>query len=116
MTDFQELLPFTRSLSALGHYHRQFDRLMSHWEPVLDLPVLEIQYEAMVGDLSGHARRLIQFLDLPWDERCLQFHRNPRPVMTASRAQLRRPLYTSSIQRWRRYERWLGPLHEALAG
>lgn len=116
MTDFQELLPFKCSLAALGHYHRQFDRLMSHWKRVLDLPILEIQYEAMVSDLAGHASRLIHFLDLTWDERCVQFHRNPRRVMTASHAQVRRPLYTSSIQRWRRYERWLGPLHEALAG
>jgi hypothetical protein len=114
MTDFQELLPFTCSLGALGHYHRQLDRLMSHWKQVLDLPILEIQYEAMVSDLEGHARRLMRFLDLPWDERCLHFHRNRRRVITASRAQVRRPLYTSSVERWRRYERWLGPLREAL--
>lgn len=114
MTDFEGVLPFTCSLPGLGHFHRQFDRLMAHWKEVLDLPILEIEYEAMVGDLPGHARRLIEFLDLPWDERCLQFHNNPRPVATASRAQVRRPIYTSSIERWRRYERWLGPLQDAL--
>lgn len=114
MTDFDQVLPFTCSLPALGHFHCQFDRLMSHWKQVLDLPILEVGYEAMVGDLEGHARRLIDFLDLPWDDRCLQFHHNRRRVKTASRYQVRRPLYTSSIGRWRRYERWLGPLREAL--
>jgi hypothetical protein len=116
MTDFDQVLPFTCSLPALGHFHRQFDRLMSHWTRVLDLPILEVEYEAMVGDLEGHARRLVHFLDLPWDDRCLQFHRNRRHVQTASRSQVRRPLYTSSVGRWRRYERRLGPLREALGG
>lgn len=114
MTDFEEVLPFTSSLPALGHFYLQFERLMAHWQQVLDVPMLEIQYESIVGDLEGHARRLIDFLELPWDDRCLQFHRNPRRVATASRAQVRRPIYTSSLERWRRYERWLGPLREAL--
>jgi hypothetical protein len=88
---------------------------MSHWKQVLGLPILEVDYEAVVGDLEGQARRLFTFLDVPWDERCLQFHRNSRRVATASRAQVRRPIYSSSIGRWRHYEPRLGPLHEALA-
>lgn len=114
VTDFSEVLPFTCSLPALGHFNRQVDRLVSHWKQVLDLPILEVDYEAVVGDLEGNARRLLNFVDLPWDERCLQFHRNRRPVATASRAQVRRPLYSSSIGRWRHYEPWLGPLQKAL--
>jgi tetratricopeptide (TPR) repeat protein len=114
MTDFAEVLPFTCSLPALGHFHGQAERLMSHWKQVLDLPILEIRYEAVVGDLEGHARQLLSFLNLPWDERCLQFHRNPRRVATASQSQVRRPLYRSSVKRWRRYEPWLGPLRNAL--
>ncbi|HEY2589211.1 MAG TPA: sulfotransferase [Tepidisphaeraceae bacterium] len=114
MTEFETVLPFTCSLPAIGHFYRQYERLMSHWRQVLDLPILEIEYEAMVRDLEGHARRLIGFLGLPWDERCLLFHRNRRRVDTASRAQVRRPIYTSSVERWRRYERWLGPLRESL--
>jgi hypothetical protein len=114
MTDFAEVLPFTCSLPAVGHFHRQVDRLMSHWKQVLDLPILEIDYEEVVADLEGHARRMLQFLDLPWDERCLQFHRNPRRVTTASKSQVRRPIYYSSIGRWRRYEPWIGPLREVL--
>lgn len=116
MTDFAEVLPFTCSLPALGHFNRQFDRLISHWKQVLDLPILEVDYEAVVGDLEGHARRLLKFVDLPWDERCLQFYRNPRRVETASRAQVRRPIFTSSIGRWRHYDKWLGPLRDALEG
>ncbi|HEY2586576.1 MAG TPA: sulfotransferase [Tepidisphaeraceae bacterium] len=114
MTDFDQVLPFTCTLPALGHFYRQYERLMAHWKQVLDLPILELQYEAMVGDLEGHARRLIEFLGLPWDDRCLHFHRNPRKVATASQAQVRRPIYSSSIGRWRHYERWLGPLRDAL--
>lgn len=114
MTDFADVLPFTCSLPALGHFNRQLDRLMSHWKQVLDLPFLEVDYEVVVDDLAGQAHRLVQFLDLPWDEQCLQFHRNPRPVETASRSQVRRPIFTSSIARWRHYEKWLGPLQEAL--
>ena len=114
VTDFSEVLPFTCSLPALGHFNRQVDRLMSHWKQVLDLPILEVDYEAVVGDLEGNARRLLNFVDLPWDERCLQFHRNRRRVATASRAQVRRPIYRSSIGRWRHYEPWLAPLQQAM--
>ena len=114
MTDFEQVLPFTCSLPALGHFNGQVERLMSHWKQALDLPILEVNYEQVVGDLEGHARRLLEFVGVPWDERCLQFHRNPRPVATASRSQVRRPIYTSSIERWRRYEPWIGPLRKAL--
>lgn len=115
LTDFADVLPFTCSLPALGHFNRQHDRLMAHWKQVLDLPILEVDYEAVVEDLEGQARRMLNFLDLPWDERCLQFHRNPRRVATASKAQVRRPLYRSSIGRSHHYEPWLGELREALA-
>jgi hypothetical protein len=114
LTDFADVLPFTCSLPALGHFNLQHDRLMAHWKQTLDLPILDVEYEAVVEDLEGQARRMLDFLDLQWDERCLQFHRNPRRVATASKAQVRRPLYRSSIQRWRHYEPWIGPLRQAL--
>lgn len=115
LTDFADVLPFTCSLPALGHFHLQHDRLMAHWKQVLDLPILEMDYESMVDDLEGQARRLIQFLGLAWDPCCLQFHRNPRRVATASKSQVRRPLYRSSIRRSMHYEPWLGSLRQALA-
>lgn len=116
LTDFADVLPFTCSLPALGHFNRQLDRLMAHWKRVLGLPILEVDYEVVVRDLEGQTRRLLKFLDLPWDERCLQFHQNPRQVATASRAQVRRPLFSTSIGRWHHYEKWLDPLRGALRG
>ena len=114
LTDFADVLPFTCSLTGLGHFHLQHDHLMAHWKQTLDLPILEVDYETVVDDLEGQARRMVEFLGLQWDERCLQFHCNPRRVATASKAQVRRPLYRSSIQRWRHYEPWIGPLRQAL--
>ena len=83
---------------------------------MLNLPILEVDYEQMVGDVEGQSRRLIQFVDLPWDGRCLQFHENKRIVATASQSQVRRPIYQNSLARWRHYEKHLGPLKSAFAG
>ena len=68
----------------------------------------------MVADLEGEARRLVDFCGLAWDDACLAFHETERPVHTTSAAQVRRPVYGTSVARWRRYERQLGPLLEAL--
>jgi hypothetical protein len=76
--------------------------------------MLEIDYESVVGDLEGQARRIIDYCGLPWDERCLAFHQTRRSVRTASIVQVRQPIYRSSLARWRRYEKHLGPLAEAL--
>jgi hypothetical protein len=73
-----------------------------------------VQYEELVGDLEGQARRILDYCGLPWDDRCLAFHETERSVTTASVLQVRQPIYRSSLQRWRRYERHLGPLLEAL--
>jgi hypothetical protein len=76
--------------------------------------LLEVQYEDLVDDIEGQARRLIEYCGLTWDERCLSFHESERAVRTASVTQVRQPIYRTSVQRWRRYERHLGPLIEAL--
>jgi hypothetical protein len=76
--------------------------------------MLEVQYEEVVADLEGQARRLLHHCGLAWDPRCLTFHETQRPVRTASVNQVRQPLYRSSLERWRRYERHLVPLIEAL--
>ena len=68
----------------------------------------------MVADTEGQVRRLLEFLDLPWDERCLTFYENRRRVSTASEEQVRRPVYSSSIGRWKHYEKHLGELIAAL--
>ena len=75
-----------------------------------------MRYEALVGDLEGQSRRLIDFLGLDWDPACLAFHETERTVLTASLWQVRQPLYGSSVGRWRHYRKHLGPLLEGLKG
>jgi tetratricopeptide (TPR) repeat protein len=101
-------------LGELGRYAAAFARLMEHWTSVLPRRVLELDYEALVREPEAQARRLIAHCGLDWDDRCLQFHKSARAVRTASLGQVREPVYSRSVGRWRRYERHLGPLLEAL--
>ncbi len=105
---------FSYDLEHLGLYYRQYERMMAHWQQVLDIPILQLQYEALVSEPESQARRLIEFLDLPWDEACLRSHETDRVVRTASYAQVRRPIYNSSVGRHRHYDQWLTPLRETL--
>jgi tetratricopeptide (TPR) repeat protein len=99
----------------LGRYWRQYDSLMAHWRNILpEDSMLEIRYADVVADIETQARRLIAFCGLDWDDACLDFYKNKRPVMTASVAQVRRPIYQSSVGRWRAYERHLAPLLKEL--
>jgi tetratricopeptide (TPR) repeat protein len=108
-------LNYTYDLSELGHYHRMYETLMAHWRAVLpDGAMLEVQYETLVGDFTAEARRIVEYCGLEWSERFLAFHRNERAVRTHSQSQVRQPLFTSSIGRWRLYEKWLRPLRDAL--
>lgn len=106
---------FSYDLAELGRYHRGYSEMMNYWRAVLPADaMIEVSYEEVVNDLEGQARRLIDYCGLPWDERCLSFDKTERPVRTASALQVRRPLFRSSLQRWRRYEADLGPLLSAL--
>jgi tetratricopeptide (TPR) repeat protein len=108
-------LPYTYDLAELGRYYGAYAALMAHWQNVLPPEVLiEVQYEEVVADLEGQARRILGHCGLDWDARCLDFHRTERPVRTASMTQVRQPLYKSSVARWRRHEAHLGPLLDAL--
>ncbi|HEX9771782.1 MAG TPA: sulfotransferase [Kiloniellales bacterium] len=104
----------TFDLRHLGLFYRQYERLMAHWREVLDLPVLDVSYEAHVDDPEGTCRQILAFLGLDWDPACLEFHQSTRYVKTASRDQVSKPIYRSSVGRWRNYETHLGPLKEAL--
>jgi tetratricopeptide (TPR) repeat protein len=100
-------------LADLVFYHRQYERMMAHWRAVLPPDrFIEVDYEALVADPEPIARRLIAALDLPWDPACLSPERNTRAVKTNSTWQVRQPIYRGSVERWRRYEPWLGPLRE----
>jgi hypothetical protein len=101
-------------LTELGRYAAAFAQLMDHWGRVLPGRILELEYESLVRDTEGQARRLLEHCGLDWDARCLDFYRTQRAVQTASLGQVRQPIYSSSIGRWRRFERHLSPLFEAL--
>ena len=108
-------LPFTFDLGELGRYHRGYQALMAHWRGVIPSNMmLEVDYEAMTGDLEAQARRIIAHCGLDWDPRCLDFHLTDRHVRTASAVQVRQPLYQSAVGRWRAFEPHLGPLIAAL--
>ncbi|WP_206950965.1 tetratricopeptide repeat-containing sulfotransferase family protein [Trinickia acidisoli] len=108
---------FTYNQTELGQFYGYYRKLMAHWCGVLSPDrFIEIDYESVVDDLEGEARRLIDFLGLPWDAACLNFHDNPRVVRTASVNQVRQPIYRTSKGRWREYEDHLGPLLAALGG
>jgi tetratricopeptide (TPR) repeat protein len=107
-------LPVTSSLEDLGHYYRQYERLMAHWRAVLPRPMLEVEYEKLVQDPGPLCRDLVAYCGLEWDDRCLAFHKTARAVRTASKLQVRQPLYRHAVGRWQRYEAYLGPLMAAL--
>ncbi|MSQ93229.1 MAG: sulfotransferase family protein [Gemmataceae bacterium] len=105
---------FARSLEGLGFYYRQYERLMAHWSAVLPLRMFEVRYEDLVASQEGVTRTLIDFCGLEWHDACLKYYDHRRAVHTASRMQVRQPIYTSSLGRWRRYAAHLEPLLEAL--
>jgi tetratricopeptide (TPR) repeat protein len=106
---------FSYELGELGRYYRGYSELMDHWHSVLPPgAMLDVVYEDVVNDLEGEGRRLIEYCGLPWDDRCLSFHKTSRPVYTASAVQVRQPLFRSSVDRWRRFESSLGPLLDEL--
>jgi hypothetical protein len=109
-------LGFTYDLGAVGRYWVSYHELMRHWHAVLPPGrILDVSYERMVGDFENQARRLVAYLGLPWDDRCLGFHNNRRVVKTASVAQVRRPIYRTSVARWKHYEAHLGELLDIVA-
>jgi tetratricopeptide (TPR) repeat protein len=106
---------YSYDLADCGIRAVEVDRLAAHWLRVLPLGTLVMDYEELVANPERESRRLIEFLGLEWEPACLDFHRTERPVFTASAWQVRQPLYTRSVGRWRRYEGYLGPLLNVLA-
>jgi tetratricopeptide (TPR) repeat protein len=104
-TDFDDLAFFTA----------EYERLMAHWRSALPLQIFEVRYEDTIADVENQARRIVAFLGVPWDERCLDFHGSGRAVQTPSRWQVRQPIYTRSVERWRRYAPFVPELESAFA-
>jgi len=95
--------PYATDLDHIAAYYGEYRRMMAHWSSVSTLPLFEMRYEEMVVDQEGCTRRLLDFLELGWEPECLQFHKSPRVVNTASYAQVRKPIYRSSVDRHSNY-------------
>lgn len=108
---FSDTMEFAYDLGTLGRYYARYIKLMQHWRDVLPQDaILDLRYEDMVADTEGQARRILDYAGLPWNGDCLDFHRNKRHVKTASVAQVRKPIYKTSVARWQRFEKHLQPL------
>ena len=114
---FQDFLgshPYSFDLVHLGKYYNTYKKLMQHWEDVLTIPVHHFCYEDMVADPEKHSKHLVRYLDLEWDEACLKFYESRRVVVTASAEQVRKPVYSGSVNRYKNYEEYLDPLLEVI--
>ena len=109
-TSFSEELQFANNLQTLGNYYLDYCRLMEHWHRVLPVKVLDVQYENLVGSTHEIIREILAYCSLDWEDTCLSFYGTKRGVRTPSRWQVRQPIYTSSVGRWKNYESHLDPL------
>lgn len=108
---FSLALNFTLDLSDLAHYYQEHQRLIAHWRAVLPPgAILDVPYAELVANPEEWTRKMLDFLGLEWDERCLEFHKTKRSVVTASYWQVRQKIYKDSVRRWRRYEKFISPL------
>jgi len=105
---------FTYDLVELGKYYLEYQRMMDYWHEIMPGKVLDVQYEQMVADQENQTRRLLEHCGLPWEDNCLRFYETDRAVVTASSEQVRQPIYSMSVNSWRRFEQHLGPLIELL--
>jgi tetratricopeptide (TPR) repeat protein len=109
--NFFNMGPYANDLGNLAYYYTEYVRIMNHWRAVLPAgALLELPYEALIEDQEGWTRRMLEFIGLPWDARCLDFHQTDRVVITASKWQVRQKIHRSSAGRWRHYEKFVGPL------
>ena len=105
---------FSYSLTDMGRFYRDYIDLMAHFDAVLPGRVHRVIYERTVEDTEAEVRKLLAFCGLPFEQGCLRFFENERPVRTASAEQVRQPIYKDGVEQWRHYEPWLGPLKEVL--
>jgi tetratricopeptide (TPR) repeat protein len=108
---FSAAMNFSMDLSDLAHYFREHKRLMAHWREVMPPgSILNVPYSELVADQEAWTRKILDFLGLEWDPRCLDFHKTERQVVTASSWQVRQKIYRGSVARWHNYEKFIGPL------
>jgi len=109
-TLFRAGYPFSYSLQEVGRYYIAYHRLMDHWRKTIPGAFLDVDYESVVANPEGATRSILDYLELDWEDACLQFHRHSGPAATASAVQVRQPIYSTSVGLWRKYERQLAPL------
>lgn len=114
MQSFEDRHSYAADLTTLGQYHRCYQELMAHWRSALPMTIHECHYEAVVNDAEKAAKEAISYLGLQWEPGCLEHQERSRPVRTASRWQVRQPVYKTSVERWRNFEKHLGPLKDSL--
>ncbi|CAM5776349.1 hypothetical protein LMIY3S_05483 [Labrys miyagiensis] len=107
---------YANDLADLGWYYRRYEGLMREWQALFPGSVLDVHYEDTVQDLEASARRILDFLELPWNPAVLDFTQSERGVATVSKWQVRQPLYSTSVNRWKAHEKNLAPLIDALKG
>jgi len=113
-TLFARAYPFSYDLSDLGQYYAAWHRLMCHWQSMLGESLLIVRYEELVADQESATRKILAHCGLAWEGACLAFHEQSNAVTTASAAQVRRPIYSTSMGKWRHYARELAPLADVL--
>jgi len=113
--NFASGIPYFFRQTELARYYSDYVGMMAHFDQVLPGKVHRVTYEKLVDDLETEVRRMLDFLGLPFEEGCLLFHQNDRPVSTLSSEQVRRPIYRQGVDEWRNYEQWLGPMKSVLA-
>lgn len=113
-TQFNGSYPFAYDLGEIAEFYVAYRRLMAHWHCVLPGRILDVAYEDLVTALEPTIRRLLDHVGVAFDTACLEFHRNPAPVLTASSVQVRQPLYDSSLHRWKHYAQGLAAVRARL--
>ena len=113
-TRFRMGYPFSYDLKDIGRYYLAYDAMMSHWRRLFPGRILDVQYEELVDSQEAVSRKILEHCGLPWEEACIEFHRNTAPTATASAAQVRRPIYREARDLWRVHETALAPLADVL--
>lgn len=109
--DLSAILSCANDLGDLAHYYAEYVRVMQHWHSILPAgAILDVPYEGLVDDQEAWSRKMLEFVGLPWDPKCLDFHQSSRSVVTASKWQVRQKISQSSVERWRNYAKHVGPL------
>lgn len=106
--------PYSYNLSHLAEYYQQYTRLMQHWQYELKIPIHNVQYENIVKDTEAEVRNILNYLELDWEDSCIEFYNHKREINTASYMQVTKKIYTGSMDRWRNYELYISELIKSL--